>query len=119
MALYYSLPIYKEIYQLILILFEATRKFPREYKYTLGQDMKRDGLELVRSVYRANKKENKEEDIEEILDKLEIIKLQTRLASDLKILSIKKQTQIAKGIESVGRQASGWKKNFSKSAGIA
>gem|GEM_PF-2159764 len=48
MALYYDLPVYRETYQLILKIFECTRDFPKEYKYTLGQDMRRDALQLVR-----------------------------------------------------------------------
>ena len=40
---------------MILKVFEYTQEFPREYKYSLGQDMKRDALQLVRSIYRANK----------------------------------------------------------------
>ena len=55
MALYYRLPVYQDTYKLVLKIFEVTKDFPREYKYTLGQDMKRDGIELVRSIYRANK----------------------------------------------------------------
>lgn len=39
MALYYDLPVFKEVYQLILLIFEYTKDFPREYKYTLGQDI--------------------------------------------------------------------------------
>ncbi len=58
-ALYYDLPVYQDTYHLILKVFELTREFPREYKYTLGQDMKRDGLVLVRSIYRANKAKEK------------------------------------------------------------
>ncbi len=47
------------MYQLILKIFDYTNHFPREYKFTLGQDLKRDGINLVRSIYRANKsKEN-------------------------------------------------------------
>lgn len=42
MALYYNLPVYKDTYQLIMLIYEVTRQFPREYKYSLGQDMKRD-----------------------------------------------------------------------------
>jgi hypothetical protein len=42
MALYYDLPVFKDVYQLTLHLFELTRNFGREYKFTLGQDMKRD-----------------------------------------------------------------------------
>jgi len=54
MALYYELPVYKDTYKLILMIFEYTKDFSREYKYTLGQDMKRDALQLIRSIYRAN-----------------------------------------------------------------
>jgi hypothetical protein len=53
MALYYDLPVFKDVYQLILRIFDYTKDFPREYKFTLGQDLKRDGINLVRSIYRA------------------------------------------------------------------
>ena len=59
MALYYDLPEFKDVYKLIIKSFEYTKDFPREYKYTLGQDIKRDGIRLVRSIYRANKEKDK------------------------------------------------------------
>ena len=111
MALYHTLPIYRDSYRLILKIFEATRDWPREYKYTLGQDIKRDGLELIRLIYRANKHQEKQGCLESLLDNLEIIKLQIRLASDLKIIPIKKQAEIIEMMDAVGRQANGWKKN--------
>ena len=79
---------YQDTYKLVLKLFEVTRDFPREYKYTLGQDIKRDGIELVRSIYRANKSRDKKEHLEEFLDNFEILKLEIRLCVDLRILSI-------------------------------
>jgi len=36
MALYYDLPVFKEVYKLILVLFEVTKDFPKEYKYTVA-----------------------------------------------------------------------------------
>ena len=57
MALYYDLPVYRETYQLILKIFKCTRDFPKEY--TLGQNLRRDALQLVRSIYRANKTTDK------------------------------------------------------------
>ena len=60
MALYYELPVYNDTYKLILMIFEYTKDFSREYKYTLGQDMKRDALQLVRGIYRANKAAKKD-----------------------------------------------------------
>ena len=61
MALYYELNVFKDVYHLILKIFEYSQDFPREYKYTLGQDMKRDAMQLVRSIYRANKAKSKTE----------------------------------------------------------
>jgi len=40
MALYYDLNVFKDVYRLILKMFEDTQGFPHEEKYTLGQDMK-------------------------------------------------------------------------------
>lgn len=48
MALYTTLPVYHDCYNLTLMLFRYTKEFPREYKYTLGQDIKHDSIELVR-----------------------------------------------------------------------
>lgn len=59
MALYYDLPVFKDVYTLILKIFEYTKDFPHEYKHSLGQDMKRDSIQLVRSIYRANKAKDK------------------------------------------------------------
>jgi len=53
MALYYDLKVFKDVYQLILKVFKRTKDFLREYKYTLGQNMKWDEIVLVRSIYRA------------------------------------------------------------------
>ena len=109
MALYYDLPVFKDVYKLILKLFECTQGFPREYKYTLGQDMKRDGMVLVRSIYRANKAKNKTEYLEQFLDDFEILKLEIRLCAEMKILSIKKQAELAGLMEGIGKQITGWR----------
>ena len=95
MPLYDDLKVFKDVYQLILKIFEYTKDFPREYKYTLGQDMKRDAIVLARSIYRANKAKSKTEYLEVFLDDFEILKLEIRLCVDMKILSIKKQAELA------------------------
>jgi hypothetical protein len=89
MALYYDLPVYRDTYKLILMIFETTKDFPKEYKYTLGQDMKRDALQLVRSIYRANKSAQKKKHLETFLDEFELLTLEIRLSVDMKILSFK------------------------------
>ena len=64
-------------------MFEHTGQFPREYKYSLGQDMKRDALQLVRSIYRANKADDKKAHLEAFLDDFELLKLELRLCLSL------------------------------------
>ena len=109
MALYYDLKVFQDVYQLILKVFAFTKDFPREYKFTLGQDMKRDAIVLVRSIYRANKAKNKTEYLEQFLDDFEILKLEIRLCVDLKIMSFKKQSEIALLMEGIGKQITGWR----------
>ena len=75
MVLYTELPVYRDTYNLVLKVFEITKDFPKEYKYSLGQDMKRDALQLVRSIYRANKSTQKKEHLETFLDEFELLKL--------------------------------------------
>lgn len=89
MALYTDLPVYRDTYQLILKVFEYMKDFPKEYKYTLGQDMKRDALHLLRSIYRANKQINRAEQLDVFLDEFELLKLEIRLSTDMKLYSIK------------------------------
>lgn len=43
------LPVYHDSYNLTLMLFRYTKEFPREYKYTLGQDIKHDSIALMRN----------------------------------------------------------------------
>jgi len=57
--------------------------------------MKRDAIVLARSIYRANKAKSKTEYLEVFLDDFEILKLEIRLCVDMKILSIKKQAELA------------------------
>ena len=51
MALYYDLPVYRDTYKLILKIFEYTKDFPKDYKFTLGQDMKRDVQKMLFIMY--------------------------------------------------------------------
>ncbi|MEW6606777.1 MAG: four helix bundle protein [bacterium] len=109
MALTHDLPIYRDVYKLILQVFNFTKDFPREYKYTLGQDMKRYAIVLVRSIYRANRSLDKKQYLEEFLDCFEILKLEIRLSVDMKILAVKKQAELSALLDSIGKQATGWK----------
>ncbi|MFT7298506.1 MAG: hypothetical protein ACI9WO_001319 [Sphingobacteriales bacterium] len=54
MVLHTELAVYRETYKYVLEIFVSTKNFPKEYKYSLGKDMQRDVLVLMRCIYRAN-----------------------------------------------------------------
>jgi hypothetical protein len=40
MALHTELPVYRDTYKLVLEVFVSTKNFPKEYKYSLGRDIR-------------------------------------------------------------------------------
>ena len=109
MALYSELPIYRDSYNLLLAIFQATSKFSHEYKYSLGQDMKRDALCLFRNLYRANKAKDKVESLEDFMADFELLKLEIRMCVDLKLLPLKKMAEISLLTDAIGRQVTSWR----------
>lgn len=50
MALYSELPVYKATYDLLLAIFRFTKDFGKEYKYTVGESLKKETIELLDQV---------------------------------------------------------------------
>ena len=59
MSKYDELPVYKASYDLLLEIFRFTKNFTKEYKYTIGESLKKETVELITLIYRANSKKNK------------------------------------------------------------
>ena len=71
--------------------------------------VKRDAIQLVRSIYRANKSKDKVAYLEVFLDDFELLKLEVRLCADMKILALKKQAELSNLMDSIGKQITGWR----------
>jgi len=110
MGLCYNLPVYKASYKLLNTLFIRSEKFKREYKYTVGQDLKAEGLNLIKNIYRANKTTNKVVIIQQARENLEIIRLLIRLMQDFGQLGLKAFVEINLEIEAVSKQLTAWEK---------
>ena len=98
MALYYDLPVYKDVYRLILKIFEYTKDFSREYKCAPGKTSSATASSRRATEYSKT-----------FLDDFEVLKLEVRLCVDLKILPIRKQAELAALMDSIGRQITGWR----------
>lgn len=109
MALYHDLPVFRDVYTLTLRVHELTRHFHREFKYTIGQDMKRDCLALLRGIYRVNRSRDKAPQLDAFLDDFELLKLEMRLCADLRLISLAQQAELIELMDIIGRQITGWR----------
>ena len=109
MARYQHLPIYQLTYELLNRIMKVTKDFPREYRFTSGQKLQDEVIEVVVLIYKANTTDNKVPIIELILERTQVIGLLIRLCHDLRILSTKNYGALVEMTESLGRQAQGWK----------
>jgi hypothetical protein len=114
MAQYEHLPIYKQTYDILLRTMTATKDFPREYKYTLGQKIKDELTELVILIYRANSARDKRQHIEQILERVQAVQLLMRLSHDIKILPRRHYAALSKMTDGLAKQAQGWLKSSGK-----
>ena len=117
MAQFQHLPIYKLTYDILLRIMQVTKNFPREYKYTLGQKLKDEVLDVVILIYRANSAKNKVEHLALIVERVQVIQLLIRLSHDMRILQRKHYADLAEKTESLARQSQGWLKSGQKNSG--
>jgi len=96
---------------LLLSIFQFTRDFNREYKYTVGESLKKETIELLTLIYRANSKYQKAEILQTAREQIEVIRLLIRLMKDMKQISLGKFVKINVVVENVSKQLTGWQKS--------
>jgi hypothetical protein len=111
MAIYDELPVYKASYDLLLAIFQFTKNFAKEYKYTVGESLKKETIELLLLIYRANSKQHKVDIIQLAREQIEVIRLLIRLMKDLHQISLEKFVQANQSVENVSKQLTGWQKS--------
>ena len=108
MAQYEHLPIYKTAYSLLIELMQATKDFPREFKYSLGEKIQINIVDLLVEIYKANSARDKKIFIEAVLEKIQFINLFLRISFDLKLIPINRYAAFIEKTASIAKQAQGW-----------
>ena len=111
MALHQELPVYKASYDLLLEIFRFTKDFSKEYKYTVGESLKKETMELLTLIFRANSKSDKYATLQDARERIEVIRLFVRLMKDLQQINLKRFVQVNQQIEEVSKQLTGWQKS--------
>lgn len=112
MALYTNLPVYKTGYDVLLDIHKYTITFAREHKYTLGEKLKEESIQLLIAVFKANKakKSNRLLHIETAREHLELLRLLSRIAKDLDILTARLYVALNLKLEELSKQLTAWQK---------
>jgi hypothetical protein len=108
MAQYQHLPIYKVTYDLLSLVTKRTKEFPRDFKYSLGDKIRNECIDLVVLIYKANSTKDKVGFLNKILERVQVIELMLRLSKDLNLLSVNAFSEIIVLTDSISRQAQGW-----------
>lgn len=101
---------YKTSYDLLLEIFNFSKNMEREYKYTIGESLKKETVELITNIYRTNSSQEKKVLLQKARENIEVIRLYLRLIKDLKQIDLAKFVRINVLIESISKQLSFWQK---------
>lgn len=110
MAIYDNLPVFKETYDLLLQIIRLSMNLQRDFRYTIGEKLKTEIMDLCIYIYKANGNYDKQGFIEKARERMVVIKLQVRVLHDMKQISIKQFAMLADRMESVSKQLASWEK---------
>lgn len=108
MARYKHLPIYKATYELLTLITKLIRNFPRDYKFSLGDRLRSECIELVVNIYRANSSSERLKYLDNIQERIQVIELLLRLSRDMKFISIKQFSETVEITDGLIKQTTGW-----------
>ena len=108
MATYDNLPVYKKTYDLLIQLFRISQNMERDYKFTIGENLKKEVIELIMNVYRANCRTEKTPLIEAARENTEVVRLLLRLLQDMKQIGLNEFVSANEKVEDVSKQLSYW-----------
>ena len=112
MGLHLELPVYKASYDLLLEIFQFTKEFSKDFKYTVGESLKNETIKLLTLIFRANSRTDKQMVLQEAREQIEVIRLLIRLMKDMRQVSLKIFVQVNQKVEEVSKQLTGWQKSI-------
>lgn len=108
MAVYSELPVYKTVYQILLLVVGMSSSWQRDYRYTLGQDLKQELVGLLVLIYRANGSRDRHGTLGSAREGVERVKIYIRLLKDLRQIGAEKYVALADLSASASKQLSLW-----------
>lgn len=104
--------VFKDIYDLNLTILQVTKSFPREYKYSLGEELRKSAIHILEKINPlfSNPSIEKVPVIAENISQMQYLRLLVRLAMDVKCMNTQKFTLLNQQIEKINKQLFAWQK---------
>jgi hypothetical protein len=99
-----------KVYDFVLWLVQKVENFPRGYKFTVGDRLTAQGLDLMTTLVEAAYSRDKEDLLQHANRKINSTRYLLRLAKDLKLMSIDSYGFSAEKLDEIGRMVGGWRK---------
>lgn len=112
MANYTELNVYKATYGLLFEVLIASKSFNRDFKYTIGENLKNELISAMMQIWRANSTHTKHDNILCAREHIEKCRLYLRLLHDLRQINIDSFTKWNIEIQNISKQLSGWDKSI-------
>ncbi len=95
----------------------AIKEFPRDYKFTIGQQLQDEIVGIVVLIYKANSAvSDRSTYVSLLLERIQVVELLIRLSMDMKLLPKKHYAALIEMTRSINKQSEGWKKSVTKIA---
>lgn len=114
MALSEDLPIFRDTYQLLLLVLQLKNNLPRSHRYDLGTRMVTYCLNMAELVREANTTHDKVPVLERLLRCHGNLTMALRACGDMGLFGTKKHAQFILLLTKIGKQATAWKNHYSR-----
>lgn len=108
--------VFKDAYDLLLRVYTVSRTFQRDFRYTIGEDLKKVLMEMMLCLFRANRSRAKLGEVASCREHIEEVKIYLRILHDLKQLSLKQYVLLCERAEAISKQLAAWDKYLTKNA---
>ena len=104
MANYTELNVYKATYGLLFEVLTASKSFHRDFKYTIGENLKNELISAMMQIWRANSTHTKHDNILRAREHIEKCRPYLRLLHDLRQINMEAFTKWNISIQNISKQ---------------
>lgn len=105
-----ELSVIQKMYDLIIWFVPIVNKFPRDYKFTLGNRIQNQMYEILETLVLAKYEKEKLNRLEIVNSKLDVLRYQTKLLLEFKLIDGKRFFHAAGLINEIGIELGSWVK---------